>query len=163
MLLPTLGVTTLAVATILVYAVGDFGTIVRRKPDPAFALARQIEAIGASSPATTPEAASIRSAIPARLAARIDRNAGAYWAHLAGLRIVADVDHPEDYWNGDALTRERVMQTFAELGIRVVIGEIPGPSRRSRSPSVATVPSASLQGWTAVPGTGFYIYEIRRP
>ena len=66
---------------------------------------------------------------PGDLAALIGHSSEAadYWAHLAKIRIVAQVpsESASSYWDGDRETRRRVQSDFAKAGASVIVTRIP--------------------------------------
>jgi hypothetical protein len=80
----------------------------------------------------------------------------AMWAHLARVRIVAEVynrtDQPEgnanNFWNADPLTQETVIQRLAQTGARVVISQ-------------DTPRGAGVGGWLPMGTTGYYMYWLK--
>jgi len=70
----------------------------------------------------------------------------AYWARLAGLRIVAEI-HPEDtdrFWSTDPGRQAGVLRAFRDAGARAVVAE---PSGTSIMPA----------GWLAVGRSGYIV------
>ena len=59
----------------------------------------------------------------------------AYWAHLAGVRIVAELpaEHAHVFWNGDSQSKNMILQAFASTGAKAVVVREPpvGADRRS--------------------------------
>ncbi len=72
-----------------------------------------------------------------------------YWAHLAGVRIVAELPSNEAnaYWFANDKTKDDVLKTFKKTGIRAVIME----DMRSPKP---------LAGWQRLGDTPYYVYLI---
>jgi len=72
----------------------------------------------------------------------------AYWAHLAGVRIIAEIPDGEEprYVAADAIRKHRVLALFSSTGARAVI---------TKNPAVAN----SADGWRAIPGTRHFIWE----
>lgn len=70
-----------------------------------------------------------------------------YWAHLAGVRIVAELPPSEinTYWFASDETKNNVLETFEKVGIRAVVMEqMQGPK--------------PLAVWQQVGDTGYYVY-----
>jgi hypothetical protein len=72
-----------------------------------------------------------------------------YWAHLAGLKVTADIplEAMESYWSATAVTRNQIGSVLYEQGIRALV--------------TATPPSIGPD-WRPVGGTGYYV-EILGP
>lgn len=70
-----------------------------------------------------------------------------FWARLAGVKIVAEMldAQAEDFWMGDDLFQQKVLQAFAGSGAKAVVAE--------------KVPEyARLNGWYQVGNSNYYIY-----
>jgi hypothetical protein len=74
---------------------------------------------------------------------RTDPRVPPTWAHLAGLRIVAEIGglHAGEYWGAPAATREAVLRRFAEVGVRAIVAS-PVPD------------GAAIDGWVRLGETG---------
>jgi len=72
-----------------------------------------------------------------------------YWAHLAGVKIVAEVPEGESgqFWLADPTTKSKVLTTFASLGAKAVVS--------NRVPAF-TWPA----GWTRVGNSPFFVERI---
>ena len=73
----------------------------------------------------------------------------AYWAHLAGVRIIAEVPDGEEprYAAADAARRQQVLGLFSSVGAKAVItknGEIANPA----------------DGWRPIAGTKHFIWQV---
>lgn len=75
----------------------------------------------------------------------------AFWAHLARLRIVAEIDrrNAENFWTADASVKRRAIETFASTGARVLVVERPPLGAEST-------------GWRRIEDTDFYAYLLVR-
>jgi hypothetical protein len=79
----------------------------------------------------------------------------AMWAHLARVRIVAEVYYwpgkPEmsanDFWNADFFTQQKVMQAFTAAGARAVVSD-----ETPRGPGAT--------GWVRVGETNYYLHWL---
>jgi len=72
----------------------------------------------------------------------------AYWARLAGSKIVAETRRAADFWAADEKTRSEILEIFAKTGARgVVAREVP--------------PVAASAGWHALGNSGFSFYRLR--
>jgi hypothetical protein len=73
-----------------------------------------------------------------------------FWARLARVKIVAEMFEAEaidDLWQADESLRERVLQAFADAGVRAVVAEyVPQDVR--------------LDGWHRVQNSNYYIYVL---
>ena len=74
-----------------------------------------------------------------------------YWAHLAGVRIVAELPSNEinTYWFSDDNTKKSVLKTFEKVGVRAVVME----NMQNPQP---------MAGWKKIGGTEYYIYSFLR-
>lgn len=74
----------------------------------------------------------------------------AYWARLAGVRIVADVaDHDvERFWHADPRTRDTVFAKLRSVGVRHLV-------------AFAVPPGAPAAGWQPLGATGAFVHTLR--
>ncbi len=72
---------------------------------------------------------------------------GAAWAHLAGVKIVAELPPAEalHFWAGSDVLKENVMATFARIGVKAIVLE----KMLSEKP---------LPGWQRIAVTPYYVY-----
>ncbi|HEX5423395.1 MAG TPA: hypothetical protein VFW94_07590 [Candidatus Acidoferrales bacterium] len=72
-----------------------------------------------------------------------------YWAHLAGVRIVAEIPlgGSSQFWAGSEALRSRALQAFAAAGATALVS--------------GEQPPVDLYGWHEVGGTGYYIFDLR--
>ena len=72
----------------------------------------------------------------------------AYWAHLAGLRIIAEIPDDEQarYVDADALRKEQVLMLFSSVGARAVI---------TKNTAVAI----AADRWRPIPGTHYFAWQ----
>jgi hypothetical protein len=78
----------------------------------------------------------------------IGTGADAYWAHLAGVRIIVeipDIEQPR-FVAADAARRQQVLALFSSVGARAVV------TRNSDAANPA-------DGWRQIPGTHHYIWQ----
>ena len=70
----------------------------------------------------------------------------AYWARLARVRIVAEIPEwgVENFWAADPDIKQRVLETFARTGAKVIIAE--------RVPA-----SPSTSAWQRIAQTDYYV------
>lgn len=83
--------------------------------------------------------------------ASIGNGLDCYWAHLAGLRIVAEIPlgASSQFWTGTQLLRSRALQAFAAAGAAEVVSD--------------EQPPTGLSGWHKIGGTGYYVFDLRGP
>lgn len=83
---------------------------------------------------------------PGERVAVIGGAGGAYWAHLAGVTVVAEIPYGEQgvFWNADSETQRKVLQLFASSGARMVV-------------SWDAPTSAATSGWNQVGSTHSYV------
>jgi hypothetical protein len=75
---------------------------------------------------------------------------GAYWAHLAGVRIIAeipDMDQPR-FVAANAARRQQILALFSSAGARAVV---------TRNADAAN----PADGWRQIPGTHYFIWQQR--
>jgi len=111
----------------------DLYDVIRNKPYEPWVVAQQLHAMGIPSGTDV---------------GYIGTGLGAYWAHLAGVRIVVeipDIEQPR-FVAADAVRRQRVLALFSSVGARaVVIGN-----------ADAVNPA---DGWRQIPGTHYFIWQ----
>jgi hypothetical protein len=73
-----------------------------------------------------------------------------YWAHMAGLRIVADVplEAVQSYWVTSSETRAQISASLSALGVKAL---------------VSTARPLVLEGWQPLGGTGYYVQVLPTP
>ncbi len=73
---------------------------------------------------------------------------GAYWAHLAGVRIIAEIPDNEQprFVAADAARRQQVLALFSSVGARAVV---------TRNADAAN----PTDGWRQIPGTHHFIWQ----
>jgi len=74
-----------------------------------------------------------------------------YWAHLSGVRIVAEIMATDeaDVWKMSASERERIFAAFRSTGARWVVAQ----------PPTVLLP-ASVAGWGSIGATSYYRYSL---
>jgi hypothetical protein len=74
----------------------------------------------------------------------------AYWAHLAGIRIIAEISEGDEIGllNADGTTRQAILAKFSEVGARAIV---------TNRPAVAN----SMGAWQQLGSTHFYIYRLK--
>jgi 4-amino-4-deoxy-L-arabinose transferase-like glycosyltransferase len=78
------------------------------------------------------------------------------WPRLARVRVVAEIsrrtgDEVEKFWAGDAALKNRVMETFAGTGAKVVVAEGIPPW------------AAGTEGWQRIGMTNYFVYPVSHP
>lgn len=73
---------------------------------------------------------------------------GAYWAHLAGVKIIAEIpeNDPMSFWAADSARKEEALRKFSELGAQAVV--MKNSSARQ-----------SIDGWQEVGQTHYYLWR----
>ena len=89
---------------------------------------------------------------PGNKAARLSSTAGAHWARLAGVKIVAEIPHEDEniFWTADPVEKQRVLQVGASTGASFVV---------TRDPPAC----AAADGWISLGSTGYYVYRLPSP
>lgn len=74
----------------------------------------------------------------------------AFWAHLAGVRISAEIrrDKVLNFWQADSTLRAEVINAFARTGAKAIVAEKPPPG-------------IDLPGWQKLRNTDYYVYILR--
>ena len=72
----------------------------------------------------------------------------AYWAHLAGVRVIAEIPDAEQrmFISADSARKQQVFTLFSSVGARVVLTR----NREAANPA---------DGWRQIPGTDHFIWE----
>jgi hypothetical protein len=113
--------------------VRDLYDVIRNKPYEPWVVAQRLRDIGIS---------------PGTDVGYIGTGADAYWAHLAGVRIIVeipDIEQPR-FVAADAARRQQVLALFSSVGARAVV------ARNSDAANPA-------DGWRQIPGTHHYIWQ----
>jgi hypothetical protein len=113
--------------------VRDLYDVIRNKPYEPWVVAQRLRDIGIS---------------PGTDVGYIGTGADAYWAHLAGVRIIVeipDIEQPR-FVAADAARRQQVLALFSSVGARAVV------ARNSDAANPA-------DGWRQSPGTHHYIWQ----
>jgi 4-amino-4-deoxy-L-arabinose transferase-like glycosyltransferase len=86
---------------------------------------------------------------PGHQVAYIGNSNRAFWAHLLGLRIIAEVsrDIVPRFWESDPAVQSKLIDAFARTGAKAVVAENP-PS------------GTDLSGWQRLRDTHYYIYFL---
>jgi hypothetical protein len=75
-----------------------------------------------------------------------------YWAHLAGVTIVAEIPYEEEaqFWSSSPETQRRAQETLAKTGAKVLVTQnLPPPSPDS--------------GWERIPGSDYALLPLNEP
>ena len=123
----------------------NVAAILSSRPSPQFQVARALETMNLASGDGYPDLTS--DSQHRTCAATIGAGVGSYWAHLAGVRIIADTPDPAGFWRSDAGTQNVVMGKLAGAGVRFVVAEVPRPMY-------------AMRGWQRVAATNFYIHPL---
>ena len=81
--------------------------------------------------------------------ASIGSHTGTTWARLARVRIVADMPDGADFWLEGPDAQSKVLSAFQTSGAKAVVAE-------------ATSQPVSMDGWSRVGKTNFYLYIFRK-
>jgi hypothetical protein len=73
----------------------------------------------------------------------------AFWAHLLGLRIIAEVrrDKAASFWQADSNVKHEVINAFTRTGAKAIVAEKPPPG-------------TDLSGWQQIRQTDYYVYML---
>ncbi len=84
---------------------------------------------------------------PSDKLAIIGRGFHAYWARLAGVKIVAELPFRDSFWGADEAARQRAFSVLAKTGAKFFVAD--------------NMPvSFSKVGWEKVPDTKYYVYRL---
>ena len=74
----------------------------------------------------------------------------AFWAHLLGTRVVAEIrrDKVPDFWQSSPTVKSDVINAFARTGVKAVIAEQPAAG-------------IDLSGWQKIRHTDYYVYLLK--
>jgi hypothetical protein len=74
---------------------------------------------------------------------------GAYWARLAGVRIIAEIPKSAErrFWTASSVTRSKALNQFSQAGVQAVV-------------AVSTPAPDAEHGWELIPGTGYYLRRL---
>jgi hypothetical protein len=81
--------------------------------------------------------------------ASVGNSLSAYWAHLAGVRIVAEIPTGAEsqFWSSTPTVKRKIFTTFAEAGADAVVAD-QGPLNRNEA------------GWLKIGTTSYYVYLL---
>jgi hypothetical protein len=112
----------------------DLFDIIQNKPYEQWVVAQQLHALG----------------IPAGTdVGFIGAGVEYYWAHLAGVRIIAEIPPKEQprFIAADAARRQQVLALFSSAGAKAVV---------TKNADVASL----VDGWRKIPGTRYFIWQL---
>ena len=124
----------LATALTVAWAVGrDLYAAIRNRPYEPWVVAQQLHAMGIP---------------PGTDVGYIGTGLDAYWAHLAGVRIIVEIPDIEQarFVAADAARRQQVLALFSSVGARAVV---------TRNADAAN----PTDGWRQIPGTHHFIWQ----
>lgn len=89
--------------------------------------------------------------VPSDTVAFIGNSFRAFWAHLLGVRVVAEVrrDKVNEFWQANATVKGDLIDAFARTGVKAVVAEQPPPGM-------------DLSGWRKIRDTDYYVYLLHR-
>jgi hypothetical protein len=70
-----------------------------------------------------------------------------YWARLARVRIIAEIESPEEFWSASDFIRGQVMDRLVQAGAKALVTEGPPPG-------------VAKTGWEQLGQTSYYIYKL---
>ncbi|HEV1995834.1 MAG TPA: hypothetical protein VGR03_15990 [Candidatus Acidoferrum sp.] len=111
----------------------DLYDVIRNKPYEPWVVAQQLNAMGI---------------LPGTDVAYVGTGLDAYWAHLAGVRIIVeipDIEQPR-FVTADAARRQQVIALFSSVGARAVVTK----NADAAHPA---------DGWRQIPGTHHFIWQ----
>jgi hypothetical protein len=111
----------------------DLYDVIRNKPYEPWVVAQQLHAMGIP---------------PGTDLGYIGSGGDAYWAHLAGVRIIVEIPYTEQqrFVAADAARRQQVLALFSSVGARAVV---------TRNADAAN----PADGWRQIPGTHHFIWQ----
>jgi hypothetical protein len=111
----------------------DLYDVIRNKPYEPWVVAQQLHAMGIA---------------PGTDVGYIGSGGDAYWAHLAGVRIIVEIPYTEQqrFVAADAARRQQVLALFSNVGARAVV---------TRNAAAAN----PADGWRQIPGTHHFIWQ----
>ncbi len=114
----------------------DLYDVIRNKPYEPWVVAQQLHAMGIA---------------PGTDMGSLGSGGDAYWAHLAGVRIVVEIPYTDlpRFIAADAARRQQVFALFSSVGARAVI---------TRNADAAN----PADGWRQIPGTHHFIWQQQR-
>jgi hypothetical protein len=82
-----------------------------------------------------------------------------YWAHLAGVRVIAEIETMDiaSFWAADTTVKKRVIETFARTGAKVIV-TVPPVALFGRD-DLGRMVCGDLNGWQKI-GTEHYVYVL---
>jgi hypothetical protein len=124
----------LAPAIAIAWAAGrDLSTVVRNKPYEPWVVAQRLHEMGIS---------------PGTDVGYVGTGLDAYWAHLAGMRIIVEIPDEQQsrFIGAGAARRQQVLALFSSVGAKAVV---------TRNADAAN----PADGWRPIPGTHHFIWQ----
>ena len=89
----------------------------------------------------------------ARIGGTFGPHWGGYWARLAKVKIIAEVDtsakQQVNYWQADTLVQNRVLEAFKQAGAKAVVAD-----------KIAA--DSFIDGWQQITGTDYYVKILNK-
>ena len=88
--------------------------------------------------------------VPSNNVAFIGDSFRAFWAHLLGVRVTAEIrrDRVIDFWQAEPAVKSDVINAFARTGVKAVVTEKPPVGM-------------DLRGWQKIRDTDYYVYLLK--
>jgi hypothetical protein len=88
--------------------------------------------------------------VPSDNVAFVGNSLRAFWAHLLGVRIVAEIrrDRVDSFWQADSRLKGEVINAFARTDAKAIVFETP-PS------------GTHVSGWLKIRNTNYYVYMLK--
>ena len=85
-----------------------------------------------------------------------------YWAHLAGVRVIAEIETMDigGFWAADSTVKNRVIETFARTGAKVIV-TVPPIALFGRD-DLGRMLCADLNGWQKIGSSDHYAYVLSK-
>jgi hypothetical protein len=89
--------------------------------------------------------------VPGDKVAGIGNSHRAFWAHLRGLRIVAEVrrDSTGSFWEADLTVKDEIIKALARTGAKAIVADAPPTGM-------------DLTGWQRIRATNYYVYMLNQ-
>jgi hypothetical protein len=86
---------------------------------------------------------------PGDTVAIIGKSKRAFWANLAGVRIVSEIESADadNFWNASDSIKSKALEVFASTGARVIVAQRP-------------VDCVDVTGWQRIANTDYYAYVL---
>lgn len=115
-------------------AIGDTRTVISKQPFEQWRVAETLHEAGIS---------------PGTSVGVIGMGLDAYWAHLAGVRIIAEIPRHDEasFANADSLRKRAILAKFSEVGASALVTD-------------QALVASSTGGWRQLGNSGYYVYEL---